>query len=481
MITIIVAIRGSIVHSAPIGFNRSKLAQFTAPMPFKRARRWTEMRNWLLVLWRAKFRTEWERGDMLGSYKTWLMREVRKRWVQLGERQKWNLQKQWQQGLRRPLDDQDDAALNEDPTVFEADSAISDLDDSIEEELKNRHDLDCFELQEVPREELLEPASEQVDGASHVGAAALPIAEVDEAPDGDEAGSFHEVMEIMMYLKRLKEDSHVDVAESASEVMSLKRLKADSHCDAADPACASSTSLPAIVSSDTYPMANKIRCWKCSALCSTETEDSADSASVEVNDVPRDDAVIGPVSSLETQPEPDICPHARMSSLKHRPIWCTHQNNPINFVCEYEGARLLFLTSLLTLWTDVLSEADSYVFLGENLKMLEAWFHPSKQYPAAIPMDSKTMSAITIRITFDCHYNDSCADQDKVVYESFVFLRIRASNVLKFKVLAMTGAAYACKRQVKRPRISDRLDEKQSSAVPAQNARQHVAICPITW
>ena len=70
-------------------------------------------------------------------------------------------------------------------------------------------------------------------------------------------------------------------------------------------------------------------------------------------------------------------------------------------------------------------------------------------------MDSNTMSAITIRITFDCHYNDSCANQERVVYESFVFLRIRASNVLKFKVLAMTGAAYACKRKVKRPRISD--------------------------
>ena len=247
------------------------------------------MRNWLLVLWRAKFRTEWERGygSARGSYKIWLMREVRKRWVQLGERQKWNLQKKWQQGLRRPLDDQDDAALNEDPTVFEADSAISDLDDSIEEELKNRHDLDCFELQEVPREELLEPASEQVDGASHVGAAALPIAEVDEAPDGDEAGSFHEVMEIMMYLKRLKEDSHVDVAESASEVMSLKRLKADSHCDAADPACASSTSLPAIVSGETYPMAALSATVATTALtasaamsdCSTETEDGSNDSS----------------------------------------------------------------------------------------------------------------------------------------------------------------------------------------------------------
>ena len=212
-----------------------------------------------------------------------------------------------------------------------------------------------------------------------------------------------------MWLKRPKEDSHVVVAEPASEQV---------------------TEAPA--------------------------GDAADPASAEVNDVPRDDAVIGPVSSLETQPEPDICPHARTASLnEHRPIWCTHQNNPIDVVREYEGARLLFLTSLFALWTLVLSEADSYIFLGENLKMLEAWFHPSKQYPAAVPMDSNTMSAITIRITFDCHYNDACRNQETSMYNSFGLLNIQASKVLKFKVLAMSGAVYACKRKVKRPRISD--------------------------
>ena len=237
------------------------------------------MRNWLLVLWRAKFRTEWERGDRLGNYKTWLMREVRRRWDRLGERQKWNLQTKWQQGVRRPLDDQDDAALNEDPTVFEADSAISDLDDSIEEELKNRHDLDCFELQEVPREELLEPASEQVDGASHVGAAALPIAEVDEAPAGDVA---EPASELVMWLKRLKEDSHVDVAAPASEQVTEAAAG-----DAADPTSASSTSLPAIVSGETYPMAALSATVATTAFtsssalsgCSTETEDGSNDSS----------------------------------------------------------------------------------------------------------------------------------------------------------------------------------------------------------
>ena len=139
------------------------------------------------------------------------------------------------------------------------------------------------------------------------------------------------------------------------------------------------------------------------------------------------------------------------SRLMHTP----HHNNPIDVVREYEGARLLFLTSLFALWTLVLSEADSYIFLGENLKMLEAWFHPSKQYPAAVPMDSNTMSAITIRITFDCHYNDACRNQETSMYNSFGLLNIQASKVLKFKVLAMSGAVYACKRKVKRPRISD--------------------------
>ena len=155
-------------------------------LPAAGTRTYTEMRNWLLARWRPKLRKVWDRGKNGGSarpdYKTWLMRAASERWRKLGERQKCTLHQTWRheyardKALADSARDKALAALNEVINVDAADSASTAVGD-----------LECFALQEVPRVELVEPASEQVHGAPHVGAADLAIAGVDEAPAGDVA------------------------------------------------------------------------------------------------------------------------------------------------------------------------------------------------------------------------------------------------------------------------------------------------------